>query len=88
MRSFFSIRVLAASVALAACLAAGAPTASAGSCHAPRCYYKTVTVYEYVRTPCIHYVTRYDHCGHPYRARLVTWKTVQVPVTKRVRVCY
>ena len=29
----------------------------------------------------VHYVTKYDHYGHPYRAKVVTWKTVTTPTS-------
>jgi hypothetical protein len=88
MRSFFNTRVLAASLVMAGCLAVGSPSASASSnCYVPQCHYKTVTVYENVRKPCVHYVTKYDHCGTPYRAKVVTWKIVRVAVTRQVKVC-
>ncbi|MCA9047420.1 MAG: hypothetical protein KDA89_01750 [Planctomycetaceae bacterium] len=92
MQAFFSLRTLAASVFAAAALSVSASVATAGDyCHAPyvpQCHYKTVTVYEAVKKPCVHYVTKYDHCGEPYYAKIVTWKVVQVPVQKQVKVCY
>lgn len=88
MRSFLNTRVLAASIALAGCLALGTPSASASGCHRPQCYYKTVVVYEYAREPYVHYATKYDHCGQPYRVKQVSWRTVRVPVTKQIKVCY
>ena len=94
MRSVFSIKSLVAAVALAGCFSLGTPSASAGSyCHVSppppvQCYYKTVVVYEYARKPFYDYVIRYDHCGEPYRAKVVVWRTVKVPVTKQVRVCH
>ncbi|MEZ6056948.1 MAG: hypothetical protein R3C01_09600 [Planctomycetaceae bacterium] len=63
-------------------------TASASGCHAPRCYWKTVTVYVSVEKPCVHYITKYTSCGRPYQVQVVTYKTVQVPVQKQVKVCY
>lgn len=54
----------------------------------PRCYWKTVTEYVSVEQPCVYYVTKYDHCGRSYRVKVVTYKTVRVPVQTRVRVCY
>ena len=91
---FRSIRKLFAAAAVATVLVGVSATANAGSgCHSnsyqpPTCYYKTVTVWETVKKPYIHYVTKYDHCGQPYRVRTTTWKTVSVPVTKRVKVCH
>jgi len=74
-------------LALAGAALIGASTALAGdSCHAPRYYYKTVAVYESIRKPYEHTVVRYDHCGDPYAVTLTAWKTIQIPVTKRVRV--
>ncbi len=61
-------------------------SASAHDCHPPKYYYKTVIVYETVKTPVVSYVTKYDHCGQPYRAKVVSYKLVQVPVQKQVKV--
>jgi hypothetical protein len=92
MRTYFSLRTLAASLVAAAVLSvSGSTVVASDHCHTaytPQCYYKTVTVYEYVKKPCVHYVTKYDHCGEPYYAKVVTWKTVEVPVQKQVKVCY
>lgn len=89
MRSLMNLRTLLASAALSGMILTGSPPVSAGEyCHAPEYYYKTVTVYELVRKPCEHTVIRYDHCGDPYLATVTTWKTVQVPVTRRIRVEY
>jgi len=62
----------------------------AGHCHAsyPQYTWKTVTVYETVRKPRVVYVTAYDHCDRPYRARKTVWTSYRVPVTKYVKVAY
>jgi hypothetical protein len=86
MRSNLRSFVVAAAVAFG--LAFSSTTASASDCHRPDCYYKTVIVYETVRKPCVHWVIKYDHCGEPYRDRVVTYKLVQVPVEKRIKVCF
>ncbi|HCS50433.1 hypothetical protein [uncultured Rubinisphaera sp.] len=52
------------------------------------CYWKTVTVYVAVTKSYTYYVTRYDHCGHPYEIARTGYKTVNVPVLKKVKVCY
>ncbi|TWT92409.1 hypothetical protein [Stieleria varia] len=79
--------VLAAVVATVSLTQAG--NASAGDhYYQPDCYWKTVTVYESIKKPYTAYVTKYDHCGHPYQAKVVRYKTVQVPVTKRIKVCH
>lgn len=84
---FAKLRSLVGALALAsAFMFCGAARAS--DCHAPRCYWKTVTVYVSVTKPCTHYVVKYDHCGKAFHAKRVTYKTVQVPVEKKVRVCY
>ena len=62
--------------------------AQASDCHQPRCYWKTIVVYQSVQKPCVSYVTKYDHCGKPYSVRVVTYKTIQVPVEKQIKVCY
>ncbi|MCA9005303.1 MAG: hypothetical protein KDA70_08505 [Planctomycetaceae bacterium] len=53
-----------------------------------RCMWQPVVTYQYQTRSYFHYVTRYDHHGHPYRVRQVCYKTVKVPVTKWVKVCY
>lgn len=50
--------------------------------------WKTVIVYEAVEQPVVHYVTRYASCGTPYQAKVVTYKTIRVPVEKQVKVYY
>lgn len=52
------------------------------------CQYKQVTSYQYQTKHQTAYVTRYDHCGKPYRVRTVRSYTVKVPVTRWVKVCY
>lgn len=87
MRQLIHLRNLA----LAAALATGlvfTSAASAGSCHGPRCYYKTVITWKFVEEPCYDYVIKYDHCGTPYKVQVVTYKTVKVPVETLVKVCY
>ena len=89
MRNFLNVRTLVASVALTAMILMGSSNASAGDyCHAPRYYYKNVTVYESVRKPYEYTVVKYDHCGDAYRVTRTAWKTIQVPVTVRVKVQY
>ncbi len=89
MRHLLNLRTLVASVALTSLILMGSSTASAGDyCHAPRYYYKNATVYESVRTPYEYRVVKYDHCGDPYVVTRTAWKTVQVPVTMRVKVQY
>ena len=89
MRNLLNLRTLVATAALAGAAMIGTSTASAGDyCHAPQYYYKTVTVYETVRKPYEYSVVKYDHCGDAYLVTLTGWKTVQVPVTKRVLVRY
>lgn len=53
-----------------------------------RCVMKPVVTYQYQKRRFTHFVTRYDHFGRPYRVRQVCYKTVRVPVTTWVRVCY
>ncbi len=87
LRSICTAGILAC--ILACILAVSAPSASAGShCYTPKYYYKTITVYESVKKPYRYSYTKYDHCGKSYRAWGVKWKSVRVPVTKRIRVAY
>ena len=89
MRHLLNLRNLVASVAVTGMILMGSSMASAGDyCHAPRYYYKNVTVYESVRQPYEYSVVKYDHCGDPYVVTRTAWKTVQVPVTVRVKVQY
>lgn len=89
MRNFLNVRTLVASVALMGMILMGASTVSAGdSCHAPGYYHKNVTVYESARKPYEYTVVKYDHCGDPYVVTRTAWKTVQVPVTVRLKVQY
>ena len=41
-----------------------------------------------VQEPCIDYVVKYHPCGTPYRVKVVTYKTVRIPVERLVKVCY
>ncbi|MCR9201348.1 MAG: hypothetical protein NXI04_22115 [Planctomycetaceae bacterium] len=89
MRTFFNIRSLWAAAVLAGMLVIAAPTVSAGdSCHAPCYYYKTITVYKTVKKPYRYSYTKYSQCGQRYTAWATGWKTVKVPVYKRVRVSH
>lgn len=54
----------------------------------PQYFWKTITTYETVKKQYIDYVTKYDHCGHPYQVEVVRYEYVQVPVTRQVRVAY
>lgn len=87
MLSFAKVRNLVGALAMASALLVGG-AAHASDCHTPRCYWKTVTVYVSVTKPCTHYIVEYDHCGKAFIAKQITYKTVQVPVEKKVRVCY
>jgi hypothetical protein len=66
----------------------GFSAGQASACDVPRCYWKTVTVYVEEQVPYVRYVTKYDHCGKPYAAKVVDYRTVKVPVQTRVKVCY
>jgi len=70
---------------LAAVLCAGAASTAVGGDHRV-CGYRTITVCEYVRKPVCVTVTRYDHCGRPYRVEVTEYRSVKVYVTKRVPV--
>jgi hypothetical protein len=54
----------------------------------PRCHYETVIDYEIQTRSIVEWVTKYDHCGHPYRAKIVRYITVKVPVERLVKVCH
>lgn len=89
MKTLLPLRTLCATAVFSGMLLFSSPTVSAGdSCHAPRYYYKTVTVYESVREPYRYSYTKHTPCGKRYTAWATGWKTVRVPVHKRVRVHY
>lgn len=77
--------LLAVALLLGAC---GFSAGTASACDTPRCYWKTVTVYVEEQVPYTRYVTKYDHCGKPYRVAVIDYRTVRVPVQQRVKVCY
>jgi hypothetical protein len=54
--------------------------------HQPSWSWKTITVFETVRKPVVHYVTRYKESGTPYQDEVVTFRVVKVPVHKRIKV--
>lgn len=54
----------------------------------PATFWKTVTVWTTTTEPQVEWVTRYDDCGRPYQARIVTERVVRVPVQKRILVSY
>ena len=89
MSKLLNLRTLIVTLTLAAAAVVGHSNASAGDhCHAPRYYYKTVTVYETIRKPYEYTAIKYDQCGQPYHVTLTGWKTVHVPVTRMVRIHY
>lgn len=74
---------------LAAGLAFGGFTGTAGAGEA--CYsWEKVTTYECVTTyvckqvPYCRQVCKYDHCGNPYYVNETYYKSIEVPVVKRV----
>ena len=82
-------KVLAFAAAVTVVSWAQSGSASASDCgYQPHCYWKTVTVYKTVQRPYIDYITKYRPCGTAYRAKVVRYRSVQVPVTKRVKICY
>ena len=87
MLSFATLRSSVAALVLASSLFAAAQT-QASDCHVPRYTWKNVTVYVTVEKPYTDYVVRYDHCGKPYAAKVTRYKSVRVPVQKRVKVWY
>ena len=52
-----------------------------------QCSYKTILTYEYERVAYKVKVVKYRSCGTPYYKWVTKWKTVKVPVYKRVRTC-
>lgn len=83
----FALRSLLCSAVVTAGLFATG-TASAGDCHVPRYYWKTVISHRYIDEPFTHWVTKYDHCGKAYRVQVTSYRTVKVPVESHVKVYY
>ena len=48
--------------------------------------YKEITVYELREVPEAHWITKYDHCGKAYQVKVVSYHSIKVPVTKRIKV--
>ena len=48
--------------------------------------YRTVMAWESQVEAYPVWVTKYDHCGRAYRAEVTRYRTVSVPVIRRVRV--
>ncbi|MCA9128112.1 MAG: hypothetical protein KDB22_13550 [Planctomycetales bacterium] len=86
MTSIFSAKKLCAAAVLAFA-GIGTNVASAGD-YGACCHYETVVSHKTVLEPVVHYVTKYTDCGHPYRAKVVTYKKVTVPVVRKVLVCH
>ena len=83
---FVNVRNSLAAGTIALGLSLGTSSANASDCHQPQYYYKTVVVYESVQKPCVTWIKKYDHCDRPYLVKVVTYKTVEVAVEKRIRV--
>lgn len=75
-------------VVLSAVVAGAALVGAGSSAQACEYYWKTVTYYVSVNQPCVSYRTVVDHCGYERQVREVSYRTVSVPVTKRVLVTY
>ena len=54
----------------------------------PPVRYETVVCYEARRVPYAACETRYDECGRPYQVEVTRYRTVRVPVAKRVPAQY
>lgn len=84
-----SLKALIAAAIITVTATVASPSASAGSgSHTPGYYYKTITVYETSRKPYEYSVIKYDHCGRPYTVTRTGFRTVQVPMTRKVLVRY
>lgn len=91
--NLLNLKTLLAAAVVASGLALAAP-ASAG-CHddyapayTPVCTWKTVITYETRQVEEFVWVTKYDSYGNPYRVKVLSYKTITVPVEKLVKVCY
>lgn len=87
-----NIKLIKSAIICTSCLLAlsAGQIASARSYAQPavRCVLRPVVTYQFQKRRVTHFVTRYDRFGRPYRVRQVCYKTVRVPVTNWVRVCY
>lgn len=81
------IRPTLAAPLLIASLFGGAPV-SVDASEPYRCIWKVITIYEKVEKPVVHWVLRYDRAGNPYHEKVVSHETIQVPVTRRIKICY
>lgn len=87
MARFINLRNLIGGMVLTAGMLIGG-TSHATDYYQPHCTWKTVIVYVTVEKPCVEHAVKYDHYGHAYLAKVVTYKTIKVPVEKQVKVCY
>lgn len=85
MKTKLTIKTFVAAAVVTAGMAF-AGTSEAAACD--HCVWQTVTVYAPVTKPYTYFVTRRDHCGKTFRVARTGYRTVKVPVQKRVRVCY
>ena len=85
MSKLFCIRHLLIAGVLTGCFALSG-NARASVCYSPQYIVKTVIVYVEIEQPSVAYVTLCDGCGKPYQVRVTRYKTVTVPVAKKVRV--
>jgi hypothetical protein len=54
----------------------------------PYCTYKRVVVYVQKEVPYQDCITKYDCYGNPQHVYVTRYRTVEVPVTKLVKVCH
>ena len=79
------LTVRTAALVAAALVSSAGVTRASDSC-GPRTTWKTVVTYQTIPQPAVHWVTRYDACGRPYRVPVTTYRTVTVPVVRQVKV--
>jgi len=86
----FNLKSAVAAIALTGALFVAGNSAQAGDCYLtpPPCHYKTITVFVEVEQPYTYFVTKYDHCYKPYQVEVTGYRTIKVPVQKRIKVCY
>jgi len=93
MIRLFSLKKIAFAAVAVAGLSFAAGSADAGGYgygygYAPGYRLKKVVTYDYDYVNDYRYVTRYDHCGVPYQAKVFYTRTVAVPVVSYVKVYY
>jgi hypothetical protein len=81
--------MIAGILGFAACWAGSSPARANDDCSgcASACHYEVVTFYVPKTVAYTKVVTLDDDCGRPYQVAKTSYRTIQVPVQKRLLVC-